>query len=536
MIGNVLGNYKVVEKIGEGGMGAVYRGVDLMLEREVAIKALRPELGNQPQIVERFRSEAVTLAKLNHPNVATLYSFFRQGDDFFMVMEFVRGETLDNIIAARGAMSCGQAIPMFSQVLEGIDHAHRLGIIHRDIKPANMMLTESGTLKVLDFGIARVLGSSRMTKTGHLIGTIEYMSPEQVRGQETDARSDIYSLGMLLYEMLTGRVPFKSDSEFELMKSQVESVPPPPREFAPHIPEVVERAILCSLAKNPAERFQTAGAFRNALMGAGFAATLMDIPQPGQTSSNSLYATTPFKEPPSIPQTPTSQPSIAPPPPISHDINKETRLAPGIGNTPSANAAPASSVLKETRIGASLASTPTSSPAPPAAEIRGMSQALPPQHTSASFFSKLNWKHYTAAGLVVVVLLFVIIAVPVGLLVMSGSTKKTQSTTPAPNANQQIVSPPPSEAQSTSKSTEDAPIIPGQSSTQADVSTTTANTVTSDKKPTDTLPVIPSGTAQRPPAPAQKNNAAAQEEARRRAAAAADLARRRALAKKLAEQ
>src|SRR5215212_10051722 len=212
MIGNVVGSYKITEKIGEGGMGAVFKGVDMMLEREVAIKMLRPELASQPQVVERFRAEAVTLAKLNHPNVATLHSFFRQGEDFFMVMEFVRGQALDTVIHRTGAMDCDRAVSLFCQALEGIGRAHKLGIIHRDIKPANIMLTEEGSVKVMDFGIARVLGTSRMTKQGNIVGTIEYMSPEQVRGLESDARSDVYSLGIVLYEMLTGRVPFNCDS------------------------------------------------------------------------------------------------------------------------------------------------------------------------------------------------------------------------------------------------------------------------------------------------------------------------------------
>src|SRR5882724_10048504 len=143
-----------------------------------------------------------------------------------------------------------------------------MGIIHRDIKPANMMLTETGTLKVMDFGIARVLGTSRMTKQGNIVGTIEYMSPEQVRGQETDARSDIYSLGILLYEMLTGRVPFSSDSEFDLMKMQIDDPPQPPRVFSAQIPQAVEQAIMRALAKRSEARFQGAGEFRNALSGA----------------------------------------------------------------------------------------------------------------------------------------------------------------------------------------------------------------------------------------------------------------------------
>jgi serine/threonine-protein kinase len=289
VIGTVVGNYKIVEKIGEGGMGAVYKGIDLMLEREVAIKVLRPEFGSQPQVVERFRSEAVTLAKLNHPNIAILYSFFRQSAYFFMVLEYVRGETLDKIIEARGAMSCEEAIPLFCQALEGIDHAHRLGIVHRDIKPGNIMLTDTGILKVLDFGIARMLGTARMTKAGHLIGTIEYMSPEQIRGQEIDARSDIYSLGILLYEMLTGRVPFASDSEFELMRAQVEELPTPPREFAPHIPEDVEWSILCATDKDPEKRFQTAAAFRAAIVDS-VGAELMPAPPSWVTGPLNLPA------------------------------------------------------------------------------------------------------------------------------------------------------------------------------------------------------------------------------------------------------
>ncbi len=435
MIGSIVGNYKITEKIGEGGMGAVYKGVDMMLEREVAIKALKPELGSQPAVVERFRSEAVTLAKLNHPNIATLYNFFRQGDHFFMVLEFVRGGTLDRILHARGAMPCEHAITMFSQVLEGIDHAHRFGVVHRDIKPGNVMITDTGTLKVMDFGIARVLGTSRMTKAGSLIGTVEYMSPEQVRGQETDARSDIYSLGMLLYEMLTGRVPFSSDSEFELMKSQVEAIPPPPRDFAPHIPNSIENAILKSLAKRPEDRFQTAGEFRATLLDAGIAtASALDLLAISRTSTSTpSISLSPSSH--SSPLTPLSQPSNSQPsvsqPSLSHLVNsqefaKETRITGSASNYSVSTPPVAASLAKETRFGIAtdVAQIPYAADAP-----HSYASMSPMNAPSDSFINKLNWKHYTAAGFGAL-LLVVVIAVPVALMFSQSKQQPIEDETP----------------------------------------------------------------------------------------------------------
>jgi serine/threonine-protein kinase len=270
MIGRTIGNYRIDGKLGEGGMGTVYHGIDIMLDRQVAIKVLRPELATKDAVVERFRTEAVNLAKLNHPNIATLYSLLNEDDALYMVLEFVRGETLDVTMRRRGPLRAEEAVPAFCQVLDGIDHAHELGIVHRDLKPGNIMVTDRGTLKVLDFGIARLFGSSRLTRAGNIVGTLEYMPPEQVRGVETDGRSDIYSLGMVLYEMLTGRVPLEHDSEFELMKMQVEETPSPPRQWNPAIPETVESAIMRAIQKRPEDRFQTAGDFREALLEAGF--------------------------------------------------------------------------------------------------------------------------------------------------------------------------------------------------------------------------------------------------------------------------
>jgi serine/threonine protein kinase len=414
MIGQMVGNYKITEKIGEGGMGAVYKGIDVMLEREVAIKMLRPELANNPQIVERFRSEAVTLAKLNHPNIATLYSFLRQNDDFFMVMEFVRGDTLDEVITASGPMAPDRAVQLFCQGLEGIDHAHRLGIIHRDIKPANMMMTDTGALKVMDFGIARVLGTNRMTKTGHLIGTIEYMSPEQIRGLESDARSDIYSLGILLYEMLTGRVPFSSTSEYELMRAQIEEAPVPPRDLSPHVPLPLEQSIMKSLAKKPEARYQTAGEFRAAL----------EISM--RTATNPLAVPAEYR----TPSTRIDVPPAATTP--SRDVPKETRLAAETGEGLGLR-------------GEEMRPTRLDGPAG-----RGAPAAHPVVRPASSFFDRLNWKHLVAA----VAVLLVLILVPAAFIIR-GALRSEPQTPPVQ---------PPAEAEAT----ETAPVqsaVPENTST-----------------------------------------------------------------------
>jgi serine/threonine-protein kinase len=415
MIGSVVGNYKIIDKIGEGGMGAVFKGVDLMLEREVAIKMLRPELAQQPSVVERFRTEAVTLAKLNHPNVATLHSFFRQGDDFFMVMEFVRGETLDSLIRQSGAMPCERAVELFSMALEGIDHAHKMGIVHRDIKPANMMLTDTGSIKVMDFGIARVLGTDRLTRAGHLIGTAEYMSPEQVRGEETDARSDIYSLGILLYEMLTGRVPFNSTSEYELMRSQIEDAPTPPRTFAPHVPLGIEQAIMRSLAKKREARYQSASEFRASLLQR--ATGTVTNPSTGRTGG---YAAPPTLGAQTKP--------MAPP---SSDILKETRL----GESQSYPPPIASVQVKETRLGQPGA-VAAYTEAPPNYTNQAAAAHSPGQ---SSLLSKLNWKHYAGAGGALVAV------IAVSLALIGGGAKPSPQLTVQPAPASTAPATPPSE-------------------------------------------------------------------------------------------
>ncbi|MFP5286316.1 MAG: protein kinase domain-containing protein [Thermoanaerobaculia bacterium] len=266
MIDRVLGNsYRIVEKVGEGGMGAVYRAVDLMLDRDVAIKAIRPELARETEIVERFRSEARLLARVSHPAIATIYSFFQDGDDLFLAMEFVRGRSLSRVLESEGALPWDQAVRLLSAAMEGIEVAHRAGIIHRDLKPDNLMIGEAGNVKVMDFGIARAAGSGHLTRTGLLVGTLRYMAPEQIQGEEADHRVDIYALGAVLYQTITGRSPFEGKSDYAIIKAQIEEMPPPPSSVVPGIPGWLDRAVLRALAKKPADRFQSVEEMRRFL-------------------------------------------------------------------------------------------------------------------------------------------------------------------------------------------------------------------------------------------------------------------------------
>lgn len=263
-----IGDFQLLEKLGEGGMGEVWRARDLMLEREVALKLLKPDLALREDVLDRFRTEAIALARLNHPNIATLYSFSRHSDHYYMVMEYVRGEPLDRLLARRGRLPWTEALDIAMQGLSGLEHAHRLAVIHRDLKPANLMIGPSGEVKLMDFGIARILARARLTRVGHLVGTLEYMPPEQVQGMEADARSDIYAMGVVLYEMLSGQVPFTRETEFELLRAQVEELPPPLERLVPDLPEAVAMVVARALAKQPADRFDSADAFRAALQGA----------------------------------------------------------------------------------------------------------------------------------------------------------------------------------------------------------------------------------------------------------------------------
>jgi len=248
----ILGQqFKILNELGSGGMGIVYQGVDVMLEREVAIKRMRSEFSSTPEVAERFQREAKIQARLNHPNITHLYSFFKEGDAFYIVMEFVNGTPLRGLIPLPWA----QALPVFLQILDSLEYAHSLGVLHRDLKPDNIMVSSQGEAKVMDFGIAHVLGAARQTRDKSIIGTLEYVSPEQITGRTIDQRSDIYSLGILMYEMVSGKVPFASEVEFELLKHHLDTPPPRLSSVVPGVPEFLEEAVAKALSKEPEARF-----------------------------------------------------------------------------------------------------------------------------------------------------------------------------------------------------------------------------------------------------------------------------------------
>ncbi|MCA1559720.1 MAG: serine/threonine protein kinase, partial [Acidobacteria bacterium] len=264
MIGQTVGKYRIVSRLGRGGMGTVYKAIDETLEREVAIKILNPDLADS-DLLKRFRAEAVTLARLNHPNIATLFELGRQGDDLLMVMEFVRGETFDKLSDRVGPMPFERAAFLCTQVLDALSHAHRAGIVHRDLKPSNLMLAESGVVKVMDFGIARMVGTEHLTTDGYMMGTPAYMAPEQVMGTEVDGRADLYSIGVVLFRLLTGSLPFKADTAVAMIQKQIKDAPTPLRQFRAELPIWCEQILDRALAKPPENRYQTAAEFRGAL-------------------------------------------------------------------------------------------------------------------------------------------------------------------------------------------------------------------------------------------------------------------------------
>src|SRR5260370_1628120 len=264
-VGTRIGDYEIVSILGAGGMGKVFKVRNVISDRIEAMKVLLPDLEHEPDLADRFMREIKVQASLQHPNIATLHTALRVDNQLLMLMELVEGVTLDQRIQ-QGPIPLATGVDYISEVLTALGYAHEHGVIHRDIKPANMMLTSNGTVKLMDFGIAKAAADRRLTITGTTMGSLYYMSPEQIKGMATtDARSDLYSVGVSLYEITTGKKPFDGDSQFAIMAAHLEKTPVPPITLDNKLPQGLNDVILMAIAKEPDQRFQSGKAFAAAL-------------------------------------------------------------------------------------------------------------------------------------------------------------------------------------------------------------------------------------------------------------------------------
>ena len=314
-VGDRVGDYEIIDTLGAGGMGRVYKVKNLISDRVDAMKILLPNLAGDPELADRFIREIKVLASLNHPNIAGLRTALRLENQLLMIMEFVEGTTLEDRLKT-SALPVEEALEYILQVLSALAYAHQHEVIHRDIKPANMMLTPEGSVKLMDFGIARSKADRKLTTAGTTMGSLFYMSPEQVQAGELDGRSDLYSVGVSLYELVTGDRPFKGNSDYDLMVAQLQQIPLPPIERRPDLPKALNDVILIAMEKDPAKRFQTAEAFAAALGNVremlGVAPTVLAGAPPAEVAAG--YATTgPLNALPVQPEAVPLAPQVSPP-------------------------------------------------------------------------------------------------------------------------------------------------------------------------------------------------------------------------------
>jgi serine/threonine protein kinase/tetratricopeptide (TPR) repeat protein len=282
--------YQIIEELGKGGMGKVYKALDKEINAKVALKLIKPEISADDKTIERFRNELRIARDVSHKNVCRMYDLNKEEGSYFITMEYVSGEDLRSFIRRSRQLAVGTAITIAKQVCEGLSEAHKSGVVHRDLKPSNIMIDKEGNARIMDFGIARSLKAKGITREGVTIGTPEYMSPEQVEAKETDQRTDIYSLGVILFEMVTGRRPFEGDTPLSIAVKQKTEPPPDPRDFNAQVPEVLTRVIHKCMEKDKESRYQSAGEVRSELMRIeeGIPTTERKVPKPEAPTSKEI--------------------------------------------------------------------------------------------------------------------------------------------------------------------------------------------------------------------------------------------------------
>jgi serine/threonine-protein kinase len=297
-VGQQFGAYEVVGLLGRGGMATVFKAYQPSLDRHVALKVLSPELAHDDAFLVRFKGEARLIARVEHPNIVPIYDYGQVGDRAFIAMRFVPGVSLAQLIQQTGRLPFDRALRILAQVADALDRAHRLGVVHRDLKPANILVESGDRVSLADFGIARaVAAATRLTQVGTIGGTPEYMAPEQAKGGTVDHRADLYALGIVCFELLTGSTPFHADSGVAVLHQQIYAAPPELRSLRPDIPQHVVAAVTRMLAKQPDQRFPSAAAFVDALHGRLPSQGPAVLPPAGQRPAVGLAAARPAAGP-----------------------------------------------------------------------------------------------------------------------------------------------------------------------------------------------------------------------------------------------
>jgi serine/threonine protein kinase len=373
-IGERIGDYEIVEVLGAGGMGQVYKVRNVLSERIEAMKVLLPNLEGDPDLAERFLREIKVQAALDHPNIAKLHTALRASNQLLMVMEFVEGTSVEKLLE-HGALPVRDAAGFAGQVLDALAYAHSRGVVHRDIKPANIMRTPAGVVKLMDFGIARMKADRKLTQTGRTVGSLYYMSPEQIKGAEPDPRSDLYSLGVALYEMVTGRRPFQGDSDYSIMAAHLQQTPPAPVEIVPGVPGDLSDIIVLAMDKDPASRFQSAEAFRAALR-----AAVPDSAAPVDVATHTML--TP-EAPPPLPFAASPTPVAAAPPVAMQKSNSRRGLYMALGSVATLVVLAAAVIEGPKFLRARASGNPQSVAAPAPAPVEATPAPAPPTETPA---------------------------------------------------------------------------------------------------------------------------------------------------------